>query len=86
MLQGVETEIGEPRRFRVAVDAEHAALVAKFVRSGNQSKDFTSLRAPFCLRASNNIFDEFQLSKSIGLAASIITAVSKSIHFRLKIP
>jgi hypothetical protein len=31
MLQRVEAEVGETRRLRVAVDAEDAALVAKFV-------------------------------------------------------
>ncbi len=31
MLQGVETEIGEPRRLRMAENAEHAALVAEFI-------------------------------------------------------
>ena len=32
MLQRVESEIGEARCLRVAVDAEDAALVAKFIR------------------------------------------------------
>jgi hypothetical protein len=31
MLQGIEPQISEPRRFRVAVNPEHAAFVAEFI-------------------------------------------------------